>query len=61
MRFDMVISDFDRTLGGKPKEFESKGATETEKDLKEERVAFVLISTNSWISFFPPFVNSCLK
>lgn len=34
MKFDLVISDFDRTLGGKPKEFDTNGAIKEEKDLR---------------------------
>jgi Cof subfamily protein (haloacid dehalogenase superfamily) len=34
MKFDMIISDFDRTLGGKPKEFDTNGAIGEEKDLR---------------------------
>ncbi len=34
MKFDMMISDFDRTLGGKPKEFETMGVFKEEKDLR---------------------------
>jgi len=34
MRFDMVISDFDRTLGGMPREFETMGVLKDEKDLR---------------------------